>query len=521
MSRKLARRLEEELKPKLHNVVVTHDGAFWISAWRFASNRATLAAIWTFTRAVDLSIILDRCGKTLLQVDGMFKRTELYVRGIIAAAASDQFAVAARSKRVSITGAVDGSSADDAKSSMGAHGWSALGGRKKLEATKDDHTRGVGFPESWALGSTAFVARAFLRRCFGATEKSRGIPSTTVPCRSVPITKRSPSRQPTAPIVTGSTSHHNAPSFFPTSVASVAKRSPSPILFLLRLRETTRSLAYWILAPSRRVDRFGRASVCILALTAACGPVSLPTGPPLATHVRYGLNAGFHSPLPSDVISRYASWGGLVMVRTPQVSKQGLNEFMLAVAGLQIGTVALVEGPDVQLARDFSGFQSLGAIENGNELELPPHNLTPEQYADVEWQMCAAELAAGFTGDIFLGGVYALTDETKRAILLAHAKCPTALISVHLYTISREDIDWLNSTGVDIAITETGSPTRCGSWLPQATYQAQLRTAALQIRRLKYFLIYQGPTGPTCSDLDTFGIAGHPAEDLLQSWIGR
>jgi hypothetical protein len=259
------------------------------------------------------------------------------------------------------------------------------------------------------------------------------------------------------------------------------------------------------------------ASVLILLLVSACGPQHPVTAPHLSTPA-IGLNDAFHGPLPGPLAARYSEYRTAPVIRTPQLSKAALNTFLLSVAGLPIRTLALIEGPDVALAHDVAGFVDLAAIENGNELELPPHDLTPAQYADVQGQMCAAELAAGFRGDILLGGVYALTDDTKTAIVLAHAQCPTALIAVHLYTISREDIDWLNGLDADIAITETGSPTNCqpAKLLEQAAYLQSLYAKARQIRRLKYFLVYQGPDGPGCSNLDTFGIRGKPAEDFFQ-----
>lgn len=268
---------------------------------------------------------------------------------------------------------------------------------------------------------------------------------------------------------------------------------------------------------SNRVSFHAAASVLILALTTSCGPQQ-PVLTPLLSNPAIGLNDGFHSPLPSALAARYSEYRTAPVLRTPQLSKAALNTFLLSVAGLPIRTLALIEAPDPLLAEQFATFEDLCCIENGNELELPPHELTPQQYADVQGQMCAAELATGFRGDILLGGVYALTDETKLAILLAHAQCPTALIAVHLYTISREDIDFLNSLDADIAITETGSPTNCqpSKLQAQAAYQQALYAKARQIHRLKYFLVYQGPDGPGCSNLDTLGIRGKPAEEFFR-----
>lgn len=257
------------------------------------------------------------------------------------------------------------------------------------------------------------------------------------------------------------------------------------------------------------------AILALLALTTACGPQH-PVLTPLSTPA-IGLNDGFHGPLPSALAARYSEYRTAPVLRTPQLSKAALNTFLLSVAGLPIRTLALIEAPDADLAAAFGTFEDLCCIENGNELELPPHELTPEQYAEAQARMAREEVAAGFRGDILMGGVYALTEDTKRAITLALPRCPGCLVGVHLYTITREDIDWLNGLGADIAITETGSPTNCQpAKLPaQAAYQQALYAKARQIHRLKYFIVYQGPSGPGCSNLDTFGIVNKPAEEFF------
>ncbi len=269
----------------------------------------------------------------------------------------------------------------------------------------------------------------------------------------------------------------------------------------------------------------GRASVLVLALAlSACSqnPAPQPAPGPFSDPA-VGLNDGFHGPLPPEIANHYTGYRHQFVIRTPQLSGAALQAFYASVADLSLynrsfiggwlKVIALVEGPDVALAAEIAA-QKPDVIENGNELELPPHELTPTQYAFAQRVMRETERASGFTGEIIMGSVYALTDETKHAITLARPWCPDCLIGVHLYTITREDIDWLNAQDADVAITETGSPTNCEpAKLPQQrAYLDTLYAAARQIQRLKYFIVYQGGDGPSCSNLDTFGIRNKPAE---------
>lgn len=260
-----------------------------------------------------------------------------------------------------------------------------------------------------------------------------------------------------------------------------------------------------------------RRWLLLLALTTACGPQQPTFQPPLSTPA-LGLNDGFHGPIPGEIAARYVGYRVAPVIRTPQLSKAGLNTFLLSVAGLPIRTLALIEAPDADLAAAFGTFADLAAIENGNELELPPHDVTPAQYADAQGAMRDAERAAGFRGDIIMGGVYAITDDTQQAIRLALARCRDCLVGVHLYSPSDRDLEFLNRLAADIAITETGAPTNCqpAKLHEQAAYLTRLYAQARQIARLKYFIVYQGPDGPSCSNLDTFGIRAKPAEEFFR-----
>lgn len=237
---------------------------------------------------------------------------------------------------------------------------------------------------------------------------------------------------------------------------------------------------------------------------------------------------GYHGPLPPDLVNHYAGWQGDVTVRTPQISAQGLAAYLESVCCHGwMRTIALAEAPDAALAASFV-FLHPDAIENGNELELAPHELTPTQYANAQRDMMNAERDAGFVGDIIMGGVYALTDSTKQAITLALSVCGTCIVGVHLYDPSQADVDWLNGLDADVAVTETGSPTGCGTakWQEQADYVAGVRALVAGVRRLKYFIVYQRPSAPTCDNLATFGTQApdgtwKPLDALLAQWVKR
>lgn len=272
-------------------------------------------------------------------------------------------------------------------------------------------------------------------------------------------------------------------------------------------------------------------------------PVPLAAPAITAGPVHYGINDGWHGPLPLDIVQHYCDYGGDLTIRTPQVSADALMQFRQALstcrALVNLRVLALVENTNVHLASAFAEHPLVDdvwpvqVIENGNELELPPYNLTPQQYANAQASMLQAEGLTGFTGDLIMGGVYALTDGddgTKHAIDLALPYCRVVrhcMVGVHLYTITPDDVAYLNSLDMDIAITETGAATGCGisKWQEQADYVAALRASALQMRRLKYFILYQRPSGTGCTNNDTFGIqAGltwKPLDALLKSWGQR
>jgi hypothetical protein len=241
-----------------------------------------------------------------------------------------------------------------------------------------------------------------------------------------------------------------------------------------------------------------------------------------------GLNDGFHSSLPPDIAAHDCEYGRDFTVRTPQLSVAGAITFVGSLACAQTHALILIEAPDVGLAASLGkaaeGLTSIRAIENGNELELPPHELPPSAWAAAQVQMAQAERSAGWTGDIITGGVFALTRETKQAILSIAPTCREldCMIGVHLYDPSDDDIAWLDALNLDIAVTETGAPTNCvpAKLQEQADYLRGIRARVSAIRRLRYFIVYQRPSGASCSDADTFGIQAldgtwKPADRLL------
>lgn len=232
-----------------------------------------------------------------------------------------------------------------------------------------------------------------------------------------------------------------------------------------------------------------------------------------------GINDGFHGPLPPAVVASYQAVDAAVPIRTPQITADGLDAFVASVAAApNVLTYALVEGVDPALARAFAQRSAVRWIEVGNELELPPLELSPQAFVDAVVAMHDAIRQVNPTVPVVTGGVYTLNDDTKRRLSLVHAACPDCWIAVHLYEgLAREDLDFLRGLGVPIVVSETGYPTRCEpARLPmqKAWIDEQLRTVST-VANVRLAFVYQRPNGSGCSDLETFGIAGKPAAALI------
>jgi hypothetical protein len=253
------------------------------------------------------------------------------------------------------------------------------------------------------------------------------------------------------------------------------------------------------------------ASAIILALSVACA--SLPGVTPRTTPIQIGINDGFHGLLSAEQFAADCP----AMIRSPQLSGEALSAFLTAAP---CAVLALIEAPDLKLVEAFARERPAG-IELGNELELKPYELTPAQYA--QWIRSATAIlkAADYRGVVVLGGVYALTDETKQAITLGIAACIdsglTCRVGVHLYDASDADLQWLRALNWPIWVTEVGYPTRCDPKRVQgqADYLREQLARFATVPLIERVFVYQRATGPTCSDLDTFGL-GAPAKELLQ-----
>lgn len=256
----------------------------------------------------------------------------------------------------------------------------------------------------------------------------------------------------------------------------------------------------------------------LLAALLVSGCASVPVAPPTVPirTVLLGIVDGFHGPLPANIVARYC---GPITIRTPQLSGAGLDAFLASITPCpSFKVIALVEGLDIQLTADFAT-RPVWGIELGNELELAPNNLTPQQYASFIAQADAAIRAANPSVIIITGGVYTLDADTKARILAALAVCPGCWVGVHLYEdLAQADLDWLAALPTQIAVTETGYPTRCDpTRLPQQLEWLQSRRALFStVPNIALMVVYQRPVGPTCSDLDTFGVDGKPAEAILR-----
>lgn len=267
--------------------------------------------------------------------------------------------------------------------------------------------------------------------------------------------------------------------------------------------------------------RTSLALVCLCALACASAPARPPAPPsaPRSTPLMLGINDGFHGQLSQDLVDKACSWNQ-PWERTPHLSAETLRSFVASIASCRsIHVLALVEGPDPALAAQLASVAGVDALEVGNELELPPHELSMNAYVASVAQMHDAARAAGFHGEIIAGAVYAITDDTKRRVEAMLAACPDCSVGLHVYEVpSTADLNWIRSLHRRVWVTETGSPTGCGHAKDQeqADFLRGMLATLSTVENIVGVIVYQRAAGPTCSNLDTFSIAGKPAEELLR-----
>lgn len=240
----------------------------------------------------------------------------------------------------------------------------------------------------------------------------------------------------------------------------------------------------------------------ILALTLwGCGATTTPAVVP-AVPVRVvplGINAAWHGPLPpSDVTALCGT-----TIRTPQLSVEGLQSYYNSIVSCpSMRSIVVVEAPDIVLVHAVATMLRPGdAVEMGNELELAPSDLTLQQFTDFTTLACVPTAITG--------GVYTLNADTRARVLAAHTACPSARLGVHLYEpLTTADVAWLSALPAHVVVTETGYPTRCDpARVPeQQTYLERQQTLLSTIPTVDQMIVYQYPVGPSCNDLDTFGL---------------
>lgn len=200
----------------------------------------------------------------------------------------------------------------------------------------------------------------------------------------------------------------------------------------------------------------------LAVLSSACAsstpaPVLTPVTPQV---IALGINDGFHSPLPAEIVDHYCGYGRDLIVRSPVLSGAGATELLTSVRACpRVSILLLVEHADLALVQDLAAVASdaqVWGVELGNELDLA--GLSPQAFGAFVTNGMTILRAAGYTGRILSGGIYTVSDETLAYLTAANLP---AGVTIGLHWYGDTSTAWLarvQTLGVPVAVTEFGMP---------------------------------------------------------------
>jgi hypothetical protein len=277
-------------------------------------------------------------------------------------------------------------------------------------------------------------------------------------------------------------------------------------------------------------------AAALLIFASACASArarvpQLKTVDPAAPRMLAGINDGFHSPLPPDVVVHYCEAMRDLVVRAPVLSAEQAAAFRRSVASCpRIHVLLLVEDADRALVASLAAYlrephddlPAVWGIELGNERDLA--GMTPDQFGAFVGSARDTLRNAGFMGKIVTGGIYTVDRHEPQGFLqyLAPAltACPDCVIGLHWYGDTSDA--WLarvQALDRPVAITEFGMPS-CTPQQDEAqrVYLEEKLAAFARIPALAA-IVYQRPSGPEpCNNSDASHLAHFGLQRPDGSW---
>jgi hypothetical protein len=242
-----------------------------------------------------------------------------------------------------------------------------------------------------------------------------------------------------------------------------------------------------------------------------------------------GINDGFHSPLPPQLVAHYCASNRDVVLRSPVLSAEQATALRQSVASCpRIKVLLLIEDANVALAAALApdlqrpDLPPVWGVELGNERDLA--GMTPQQFGAFVGASHDALRAAGFTGNIVTGGIYTVDrhepQDFAAYLAPAIAACPDCIVGLHWYGDTSDN--WLarvQALGRPVAITEFGMPSCTpGQDDAQNAYLQEKLSAYARVPALAA-IIYQRPSAPEpCNNSDASHFAHFGLQRPDGSW---